>query len=334
MVQPHYAVKSNPQPAIVDSINQAGFGFDCATEGEIRQIRALGVDASRIIFANPCKPLSHIEYAREQGIKQMTFDSTSELHKIKHVFPDAELVLRLWVDDKDAQCQLSNKYGASLEEVGELLALAKDLRLKVTGVSFHVGSGADVNSFDDALENARWVFQIGHMFGHKMTLLDIGGGFPGSSCGRKTFADAAGVIKRALKNYWHDWASPVKMISEPGRFFCAESQTLATQVIGKRVRGGMRSYYINEGVYQSFNCMLYDHSVLLEEEGSCADGSVRHKSAIFGQTCDGLDQISTGMYLPDMRVGDWLVVPTMGAYTNGAASNFNGFASSNTIVLN
>jgi ornithine decarboxylase len=275
--------------------------------------------------------MSHIEYAREQGVKQMTFDCAAELHKVKHVFPDAELVLRLWVDDKDAQCQLSNKYGASLDEVGELLALAKELKLKITGVSFHVGSGANVNSFDDALENARWVFQLGQMFGHQMHLLDIGGGFPGSSCGRKTFSDAAGVIKRALSNYWADWRAPLKMISEPGRFFCAESQTLATQIIGKRVRGGQRSYYVNDGVYQSFNCMLYDHSTLLEEDAH--DSEFRYKSAIFGQTCDGLDQISTGILLPEMRIGDWLAIPTMGAYTNGAASNFNGFASANTIVL-
>jgi diaminopimelate decarboxylase len=78
--------------------------------------------------------------------------------------------------------------------------------------------------------------------------------------------------------------------------------------------------------------MLYDHSTLLDEDAHDAEGNFRYKSAIFGQTCDGLDQISTGslslypvvltglsgILLPEMRIGDWLVIPTMGAYTNGS----------------
>jgi len=81
--------------------------------------------------------------------------------------------------------------------------------------------------------------------------------------------------------------------------------------------------------------MLYDHSVLLEEgEGEPhSKEPVKYRSAIFGQTCDGLDQISKGILLPELRVGDWLIVPNMGAYTNGASSQFNGFPLNNCVVL-
>jgi len=103
----------------------------------------------------------------------------------------------------------------------------------------------------------------------------------------------------------------------------------------KGIGRSVREYYINDGLYQSFNCMLYDHSVLLEEsdqEEPCTEITKYH-SAIFGQTCDGLDQISKKIMLPDLRVGDWLAVPNMGAYTNGASSQFNGFPLNDSIVL-
>eukprot|EP00456_Euglypha_rotunda_P011248 TRINITY_DN12921_c0_g1_i19.p1 TRINITY_DN12921_c0_g1~~TRINITY_DN12921_c0_g1_i19.p1 ORF type:complete len:257 (-),score=31.82 TRINITY_DN12921_c0_g1_i19:11-781(-) len=113
-VKPHYAVKANPNPAILRMMAQElKINFDCASQTEIEAVLSLGVPSNRIIFANPCKSLSHIDYARRQGVVRTTFDSESELYKIKMVgtsFP-WELILRIWVNDKDAQCQLSNKYG-------------------------------------------------------------------------------------------------------------------------------------------------------------------------------------------------------------------------------
>jgi len=334
-VLPHYAVKANPNPDVLALMaKEFNINFDCASQSEIEAVLVAGVDPSRIIFANPCKNLGHSDYARRVGVLRTTFDSEAELYKIKAVHPKAHLLLRIWVDDKDAQCPLSNKYGAHLEECPDLFDIAKELGLEIHGVSFHAGSGASSSAYISALKDAHAVFQMGLAKGFPMRVLDIGGGFPGTEEEHHSLDKISKLITPYLKSDW----SGVELISEPGRFFCSEAQTLATQVIGKRVRkdkvmGCRCEYTINDGVYQSFNCMFYDHSVLLKEDVDPENKINKYPSVIFGQTCDGLDTIGSDILLPDLCVGDWLVVPNMGAYTNGASSQFNGFSSNGTVVL-
>jgi ornithine decarboxylase len=94
-VQPFYAVKCNPEPAICRLLAAMGSGFDCASKAELEQVLALGVPASRIIFAHPCKRASDIRYAREHGIQYTTFDSESELTKLAAGYPSVGCVLRI-----------------------------------------------------------------------------------------------------------------------------------------------------------------------------------------------------------------------------------------------
>jgi len=335
-VKPHYAVKANPNPTLLRLMaHDLKMNFDCASKHEIESVLKLGVSPNRIVYANPCKPVAHIGYAQRNGVFRTTFDSESELRKIADLgnARDWQLILRIWVDDKDAQCQLSNKFGAHVDEWRELMTLAKKLRLNVVGVSFHVGSGAKMSAFRDALRASRSVFEMGQEMKHPMTLLDIGGGFPGTCSSESSLVEIGNIIRPEIDKF-----PSVEMIAEPGRYFCAEAQTLATQIIGKRIRNAgsknVREYYVNDGLYQSFNCMLFDHSTLLDEDGSdVSQEGPKYHSAIFGQTCDGLDQISKDILLPDLLVNDWLVVPNMGAYTNGASSQFNGFPLCETVVL-
>ena len=57
---------------------------------EIETVLSLGVDPSRIVYANPCKQISHIKYAAKQNVSLMTFDNEDELHKIKKYYSDAK----------------------------------------------------------------------------------------------------------------------------------------------------------------------------------------------------------------------------------------------------
>ena len=92
-------MKCNNEPIILDLLAKHGLGFDCASKGEIQTILNLGVSPDRIIFANPCKQASFIRYAAAHNVSMMTFDNEQELHKIKSTYPDAELVIRICVDD-------------------------------------------------------------------------------------------------------------------------------------------------------------------------------------------------------------------------------------------
>ena len=88
-------------------------------------------------------------------------------------------------------------------------------------------------------------------------------------------------------------------------------------------------YYINDGIYGSFNCLLYDHAtveaeILQGEEGSEKREEVTFMSSVWGPTCDGEDCVLPEVELPDLEIGAWLFFRNMGAYTLAAGSTFNG----------
>ena len=83
-------------------------------------------------------------------------------------------------------------------------------------------------------------------------------------------------------------------------------------------------YYINDGVYGSFNCLLYDHAEIEIFTLGHEDSEPRFTSSVWGPTCDGLDCVLSATVLPSLDIGDWLFFPNMGAYTLAAGSTFNG----------
>ena len=83
-------------------------------------------------------------------------------------------------------------------------------------------------------------------------------------------------------------------------------------------------YYINDGVYGSFNCLLYDHAEVEMLSLDHSDQPLYSGSSVWGPTCDGLDCVLESVELPDLNIGDWVVFPNMGAYTLAAGSTFNG----------
>ncbi|KAJ1678623.1 Ornithine decarboxylase [Spiromyces aspiralis] len=372
-VEPFYAVKCNPDPHVVSTMAELGSGFDCASKAEIRQILDLGISPERIIYAHPCKPLSHLRFAASNNVNLMTFDNADELHKMHRLYPDAHAVLRILTDDSKSLCKLGLKFGASLDVTNHLLETARDLGVNVVGVSFHVGSGClDENAFADAVARARHVFDQGTKLGFNFTLLDVGGGFPGANeRSGVTFDKVVRVLGAALDHYFPDDPDrPLRIIAEPGRYFVASAFSLAVNIIARRAVSVNAAeppsafmYYVNDGVYGSFNCTLFDHQVVYPElitrkgefvmdlqqgssdndsssSSSSSDGDMHnnkvslHECSIWGPTCDSMDCIVSKTVLPELNVGDWLLFRNMGAYTLCAASQFNGFKKSSIFYTN
>ncbi|CAN6218583.1 unnamed protein product [Urochloa humidicola] len=326
-VRPCYAVKCNPDPALLGALAALGAGFDCASRAEIEAVLALGVHPRDIVYANPCKPESHLEYAAEVGVNLTTYDSEEEVAKVKRCHPKCELLLRIkGPDGGDVRVDLGTKYGAHADEVVPLLRAAQRAGVAVAGVSFHVGSGAgNLDVYRGAIEAARAAFDAAADLGMPpMRVLDIGGGFVSGP----TFEAAAAVINDALAKHFGDLPC-VEVMGEPGRYFAETAFTLAARVIGKRTRGEVREYWIDDGLYGTLNCIIMDHYVPTPRPlNAPRPGEKTYASTVFGPTCDSLDTVVTGYQLPEMSVGDWLVFDDMGAYTTGAGSNFNGFATS------
>lgn len=348
-IEPFYAVKCNPDPYVLRLLKALGAGFDCASNGEISQVLSLGVDPSRVIFANPCKATSFVRQSAKAGVDMMTFDNTDELYKIARAHPGAKLVVRILTDDSKALCRLGLKYGAPLATVPALLAKAKELDLNVIGVSFHVGSGCyDTSAYVDAIARARTAFDMGKAVGYDFTLLDVGGGFEDA-----TFERAALILKDAIDLHFPAREN-LRIIAEPGRYYVSKAFSLAVNVIARRAPPAMEGlggeseeadpeqpsvmYYINDGVYGAFNCIMFDHQTP-QPYVLCLNGSFHVPASVgmcaasvWGPTCDSIDVVCPVTQLPrTLQVGDWLAFENMGAYTLCAASQFNGFQVSNVM---
>lgn len=224
-VRPFYAVKCNSSPIVLETLASLGIGFDCASKGEIDSVLDLGVSPADIIYANPCKTKSYISHAASMGVDYMTFDNELELYKVRQFHPSAKMVLRIKVDDSMSTCQFSLKFGADMERVPFLLKLAKNIGISVVGCSFHVGSGCNsAQQYNDAIASAKTVFEMGKQLGFNMTILDLGGGYPGTANATITFEETAQVINESLAVYFPEFdengqASNVQIIAEPGRYY-------------------------------------------------------------------------------------------------------------------
>ena len=322
------AVKANPDAVLLRLLASLGTGFDCASRGEIDVVLGLGIDPDRIIYAHPCKPNSHIRHARREGVKKMTFDSVDELLKIKAIFPEAELILRILTDDSSSHYPFQNKFGAPLNYVSQLFQTARTLGLSLVGVSFHVGSGAtDPAVFVTAVRNARIVFNLAEKFGFCLKILDVGGGFSDQS-----FEAMSMELMTALDK---EFPRDVYFIAEPGRFYVATAVTLACNIIARRdvqqgVGGSKFTLFLSDGIFGSF----LDTALYREPRQACILSSAIQEAtetpieySLWGPTCDGIDRIVKQVYFhKDLNVGDWLYFPNMGAYTASQSTCFNGFS--------
>ena len=349
-VQPFYAVKCNPDAGILSTLAALGTGFDCASQMELDSVLNLGVTPDRVVYANACKRPSDLRHMQCTDTFLTTFDSESELLKIKAYHPRADVLLRIRADDPNARCYLGNKYGAEMCEVDHLLKKATELGLHIVGVSFHVGSGAsDPNAFRMAITLARSVFDMASNMGiSTMNLLDIGGGFSGGTGdGMKALLDVSQVINSTLEEHFPREFG-YRIIAEPGRYFSEGACSLYTCVYGKRERsvGGKQQneYWLTDGLYGSMNCVIYDHATLTAkplkiasslklgakccDDGEPVEVEESYSSTLFGPTCDGLDTVMKDVLLPKLSNGDWIAFPAMGAYTISASSNFNGILAS------
>jgi ornithine decarboxylase len=300
-IRPYYAVKCNPHPLIIERLVKLNACFDCASLAEIELVMSKG--SKDILYANPCKLPADIKRANELGIKRTTFDSISELLKVPS---DWEMILRIRADDPSAICPLGNKYGAEEYEWRELLLTLKQLGHKLVGISFHVGSGArNEMAYVDGVKKALRAVKLAMDYGLDPKIIDIGGGF------------THGKIPTVLSKSLIDYLDGFEVIAEPGRYFAEKVATLYTPVIGYK----KDSVTIDESLYGAFNCIIFDHA---EPVPVFLDNRPKIQKTLFGCTCDGIDVIYKQISLPELKIGDVIKWPNMGAYTMAATTSFNG----------
>jgi len=340
-VQAYYAVKANPDPAIVRTLYKAGGSFDVASLPEFKSVYRFikpMPDKERqdwiwdkIIYANPIKTNEALEELNKYR-PLVTYDNYEEIKKIKKHAPQAGLALRLKVANTGAMVELSSKFGAAPGEAVDLILAADRAGLVVEGLSFHVGSQTtNFENYVQAINLAANIFKEAMDRGYaKMNLLDIGGGFPAPyDDSVRPFRELAKIINRELDRLF---PKNVQILAEPGRFLVATAAVAVSKIVGKAVRDGKLCYYINDGVYHTFSGVIFDHCHYHLK--AFRRGATRICS-VFGPTCDALDVVSMAEELPDdLQLGDFLYSENIGAYSHASSTYFNGFPPAKVLHIN
>lgn len=338
MVHPYYAVKCNPDTNILSLLAKLGCKFDCATMGEIDTVlnkvstKECKISPDDIIYANPAHMQHMLQYAKDMKVLTTVIDSEDELYKIAAMKDsNFKLLIRIATSDKSSVCKFSKKFGCSLIDAIRILELAKDnTNVSIVGVSFHVGSNCgDTNAYKIAINDAKIIFEAAESLNMpKLSIVDVGGGFPCDelySDEFPSFQKISAVIRDSITEF-RKYFPYVVFIAEPGRFMVGSSTTIATKVYSTKHSDCKQSLYIDDGIYGSFNNVVYDHAVLtplqmIETEEDLVPTN------IFGNTCDGLDQLCSfdKCNYPITNTGEWILWENMGAYTHTASFVFNGY---------
>ncbi len=333
-VKVHYAVKTNHDLAINNVMAALGSGFDCASKREMVQTLQLGVNPQNIIFSHPRKPISEIKFAEENHIKWMVFDSIEELDKMLAYAPSVSYLLRIKTEDSHSVTPLSDKFGASLEEAYHILDYALKKKAPIVGIAFHVGSNnLDETAYSKALQQSSTLFKYSEeKWHHSLTVLDIGGGWPGNHDER--FVLFAKTVNRDLNHYF---PKNIEVIAEPGRFFASPTITAAIRIIGTQVQqtpaGPRYAYYLANGAYGFFASSIYYHfdGKKLSLEGwdfkplfhASEKQTKLYPSLFWGPTCDAGDKILDSILFPKMQTNEFIYTQNIGAYSLATQSNFN-----------
>jgi diaminopimelate decarboxylase len=271
-----------------------------------------GISSTHILYANPCKSISDVKTAKQLGISSTVVDSPEEVQKLLEARWSGDILIRLKVPDAASAMPFSRKFGATLECLPDIFyALKGQNRIQHKGWSFHVGSICnDPSQYRTAIE------MCASASVSEPEIVDIGGGFIPDP---DKFAAAAIEIRNAQSLF----PATTRWIAEPGRFFSSPVATLYVTVIGVKKS---YIYTINDSVYGTFSNIPFDgQQPVYRLLADMIDTRPRVRATLFGHTCDSADCLATDIDLPELRVGDILEVPNMGAYTLVSASMFNGF---------
>lgn len=320
-----YAVKCNPYRKILETLYDAGVRhFDTASLPEIAQVRESHRDAEAY-FMNPAKARAVIRTAYEvYGVRHFVVDHRSELDKTLDATGGEGIVVhvRLKTSETKVLFDLASKFGAPFDEAVELLTAVHDEGLRC-GLAFHVGSQCQtIEAYRDALELCTRVIEAS---GVNVGYLDVGGGFP---------AYYPGQTIEPLENYFTAITDTLKdmplrndavLMCEPGRALVADYCSLLTQVLLRKED----AIYINDGIYGSLSELVITRIDLpmrvIRLDGPVADETKPFD--VYGPTCDSMDILPNRFELPvDIREGDWIEIGQLGAYSNSAATRFNGFS--------
>ncbi|WP_109083426.1 diaminopimelate decarboxylase [Aggregatibacter kilianii] len=325
-----YAVKSNPNIAILNVMAKLGSGFDIVSQGELERVLAAGGDPAKVVFSGVAKSEPEITRALEVGIRCFNVESEAELLRINEVAgrlgKTAPISLRVNPDvDAHTHPYIStglkeNKFGVSVEQAREVYKLAATLpNIEIVGMDCHIGSQlTELQPFLDAVD--RLIVLMEQLKQDDITLkhLDLGGGLG------VTYTDETPPHPTEYaKALWEKLSafSELEIIVEPGRAITANAGILVTKVEYLKsnesrnfaiVDAGMNDM-IRPALYQAYmNILEIDRTLVREEK----------IYDVVGPICETSDFLGKQRKLA-IAQGDYLAQRSAGAYGASMSSNYN-----------
>jgi ornithine decarboxylase len=315
-----YSVKANGDPRLLTALHELGSGFDVASVHEIRRLRGLGVPPSRITFSSTVKVPEHVAEAHALGVDRFAFDSEVEVAKLACHAPGARAVLRLEVPHTGSRWPLAGKFGAAPAEAVKLLTLAHVNGLNPDGLTFHVGSQClRAATWMDALRVCARVWTDAAEAGISLRLINVGGGLPTRYT--EAVPTAAEIGRKVVPYVLETFGPDVEFAIEPGRSLVGDAGTLVTTVIGTATRRGKPWVFVDQGIYSGLLEVIggWAYPIITEK-----DYLPKRSATLAGPSCDSTDIIATDVELPELEVGDRILLQSAGAYTT-SYREYNGF---------
>ena len=333
-----YAVKANPDAAVLNLLAQLGSCFDCASVTEVEQVLATGATAERISFGNTIKKERDIARAYQLGIRMFAVDCEAEVEKVARVAPGAKVFCRMLCDGDGAEWPLSRKFGCDVAMAPRVLEHAHRLGLVAHGLSFHVGSQQNNPAmWDGALKAASTIFRDLAERGINLAMVNLGGGFP-----TKYLKNVP-----ATKVYGHQILSSLRKhfgnripetIIEPGRGMVGSAGIIEAEVVlisKKSDEDKVRWVYLDIGKFGGLAETMDE--MIRYPIRTAFDDDAKEPCVIAGPTCDSVDVLYEKDPYPlpvSLEIGAKVLIEGTGAYTTTySAVGFNGFPPLKSYVI-
>jgi len=340
--QIYYAVKANPDVAILSMLNELGANFDIASRYELDTVMSLGISPDRMSCGNTIKKAKDVAYFYEKGVRMFATDSEDDLKNIASCAPGSRVYVRIVMSDSStADWPLSRKFGCHPDMAYSLLIMARTLGLTPYGISFHVGSQQrDIGQWDEAIAKTKYLFSsLEKDENIRLTMINMGGGFPASYV--QPSNDLTEYASEIYKYLTDDFGSDIPLIAlEPGRSLVGDSGILVTEVvlISRKTNTALNRWvYLDTGKFNGLIETLNEaikYPIVTENEDNEAE---EEEVIIAGPTCDSQDILYEDhkYLLPvNLKIGDKLYFLSAGAYTASYASVcFNGFPPIKTYIM-
>ncbi|NPA72197.1 MAG: diaminopimelate decarboxylase [Gammaproteobacteria bacterium] len=330
--QPHlvcYAVKTNSNLAVLQSLAKQGAGFDIVSQGELERVLRAGGDPKKVVFSGVAKKSAEIQRALEVGIRCFNIESHAELDRIQAVAQSMNLIANISIrvnPDVDAQTHpyistglKGNKFGVDINTAPELYADASACsHINPVGIDCHIGSQlTEISPFIDALDRVLSLKKTLSEMGIDIHHLDLGGGL-GIQYTDEVPPAIADYIQ-ALVSHLND--SEIEVIIEPGRAIAGNAGVLITEVEYLKPTEHKNFAIIDAAMNDLIRPALYQAYQDIVPLTPRTDG-VEAVWDLVGPVCETGDFLGKDRTL-NLKAGDLLAVKSSGAYGFTMSSNYN-----------